>query len=564
MCAGPRPVHVVPPSSARLPSPHRAPAPLPRDEVTMRVLLVHPSALMYSEIFLRLEPLGLERVAGAAREAGHEVRMIDLQVTARSELTRELRSFRPEALGISLNYLANIPEAIGLAEEAKRAVPGCFVFLGGHSVSFVAEQVLEQAEGSVDAVVRGEGEPAIGPLLAAAGEGGGALETVPGIVTPAGRGPAPLMMHGIDSPLPARDLTRDRHRYFIGELDPCASIEFTRGCPWDCSFCSAWTFYGRSYRKASPEAAAEDMARIREPNVFIVDDVAFIRPEHGNAIAAELERRRIRKRYYLETRSDVLLRHPEVFARWARLGLKYMFLGMEAIDAEGLDLFRKRISPDENFRALETARKIGITVAINLIVDPSWDEERFRVVREFALKVPEIVHFTVMTPYPGTEIWHTESRRLTTRDYRLFDIQHAVVPTALPLEKFYEELVRTQAVINRKHLGLRTAYGAARVLARNLLHGQTNFARMLWKFNQVYNPRRQVADHARPVRYELPLPQPVDVGDRTRLYVHTRGATGTAGPGGAARACGANGPTEPGGSAGPAGPVTAQSPEPGA
>ncbi|MFJ8185138.1 hopanoid C-3 methylase HpnR [Streptomyces sp. NPDC096105] len=489
----------------------------------MRLLLVHPSALMYSEIFLRLEPLGLERVAGAAREAGHEVRVVDLQVLSVRRLRDEVRSFRPEALGISLNYLANVPEAIRLAERVKEELPECFVFLGGHSVSFVAQEVIEQAKGAVDAVVRGEGEPAVGPLLEAVRDGG--VDGVPGVVTASGHGPAPLMLHGIDEPLPARDLTRGRRRYFIGELDPCASVEFTRGCPWDCSFCSAWTFYGRSYRKASPEAAADDLAAVREPNVFIVDDVAFIRPEHGDAIAAEVERRRIRKRYYLETRSDVLLRHPEVFERWARLGLRYMFLGMEAIDAEGLDLYRKRVSPDENLKALETARRMGIKVAVNLIVDPAWDEERFRVVREFAMAVPEIVHFTVMTPYPGTEIWHTESRRLTTRDYRLFDIQHAVVPTTLPLDRFYEELVRTQAVINRKHLGLRTAFGAARVLARNLAHGQTNFARMLWRFNQVYDPRRQLADHARPVRHELPLPQRLDVGDRRTLYVHTRGAT---------------------------------------
>ncbi|MEU8844833.1 hopanoid C-3 methylase HpnR [Streptomyces sp. NPDC048564] len=486
----------------------------------MRLLLVHPSALMYSEIFLRLEPLGLERVAGAARDAGHEVRIVDLQVTGRKELDREFTSFRPDALGVSLNYLANIPEAIGLAHSAKQALPDCFVFFGGHSVSFVAEDVLEQADGAVDAVVRGEGEPAMVPLLEAVRDGG--VDGVPGIVTPNGRGPGPRMLHGIDSPVPARDLMRHRRKYFIGELDPCASIEFTRGCPWDCSFCSAWTFYGRSYRKASPEAAGAEMASIREPNVFIVDDVAFIRPEHGDAIAAELERRKIRKSYYLETRSDVLLRNTEVFQRWTRLGLKYMFLGMEAIDAEGLDLYRKRVSPDDNFRALEVARRLGINVAINLIVDPAWDKERFRVVREFALSVPEIVHLTVMTPYPGTEIWHTESRRLTTRDYRLFDIQHAVVPTTLPLDVFYRELVKTQAVINRKHLGLRTAMGALSVLAGNLARGQTNFARMLWKFNRVYNPSRQIADHRRPVRYHLPLPQHLDVGDRRKLYVHTR------------------------------------------
>jgi magnesium-protoporphyrin IX monomethyl ester (oxidative) cyclase len=494
----------------------------------MRLLLVHPSVLMYSEIFLRLEPLGVERVAGAARDAGHEVRIVDLQVLGQADLDRELATFTPDAVGVSLNYLANVPEAIGIARRAKQIVPGCFVFFGGHSVSFIAPHVLEQAGGAVDAVVRGEGEPAIGPLLAAVGDGG--LGQVPGIVTADGPGPAPRLAHGIDRPRPARDLTRRRRRYFIAELEPCASIEFTRGCPWDCSFCSAWTFYGRSYRKATPEQAAEELASINEPNVFIVDDVAFIRPEHGDAIAAAAERRRIRKRYYLETRADVLLRNTEVFQRWARLGLTYMFLGMEAVDAAGLELYRKRVSPDDNFRALETARKLGIFVAINLIVDPAWDTGQFRLTREFALSVPEIVHLTVMTPYPGTEIWHTESRRLTTRDYRLFDIQHAVVPTTLPLEVFYRELVHTQAVINRKHLGLRTAVGALGILAGNLARGQTNFARMLWRFHRVYNPARQLADHHRPVPYELPLPDhhgrtgrgPLTMGERRQLYIHDR------------------------------------------
>jgi len=487
----------------------------------MRLLLVHPSALMYSEIFLRLEPLGLERVAGAALTGGHEVRAIDLQVCDRRELDRELAQFRPDAVGVSLNYLANIPEAIDIAHDVKKALPGCFIFFGGHSVSFVASHVLEQADGAVDAVLRGEGETAVVPLLAAIRDGG--LDSVPGIVTADGHGPGPRLLESIDSPRPARHLMRNRRRYFIGELDPCASIEFTRGCPWDCSFCSAWTFYGRSYRKASPEAAADELASIAEPNVFIVDDVAFIRAEHGDAIAAEIERRRVRKRYYLETRSDVLLRNTEVFERWARLGLSYMFLGMEALDADGLELYRKRVSQDQNMQALETARKLGIMVAINLIVDPAWDTEQFRVVRDFALSVPEIVHLTVLTPYPGTEIWHTESRRLTTRDYRLFDIQHAVVPTTLPLDEFYRELVRTQAVINRKHLGVSAVVGAAKVMARNLAHGQTNFARMIWRFNSVYNADRQVADHHREVRYELPLPVHAENGaGRQVLYLHDR------------------------------------------
>jgi len=312
-----------------------------------------------------------------------------------------------------------------------------------------------------------------------------------------GEGPPPSMIQSLDALRPARDLLPRRHKYFIGTLDPAASIEFTRGCPWDCVFCSAWTFYGRSYRKASPEKAAEELATIREPGIFIVDDVAFIQAEHGYAIGREIEKCGIKKQYYLETRGDVLLRNKEVFECWRRLGLRYMFLGLEAIDEEGLKLHRKRVKISTNFEALEFARALGIAVAIDIIADPDWDEERFRVIREFCLSIPEIVNISVNTPYPGTETFLTESRELTTRDYRLFDIQHAVLPTKLPLERFYQELGRTQAVLNRKHLGL---------AARLLLRGQTNFVRMLWKFNSVYNPARQLADHRQPVRYQMRLP----------------------------------------------------------
>jgi magnesium-protoporphyrin IX monomethyl ester (oxidative) cyclase len=275
-----------------------------------------------------------------------------------------------------------------------------------------------------------------------------------------------------------------------------------------------------------PPAAAAELASIREPNVFLVDDIAFIKADYGHAIAQEVERRRIRKRYYLETRADVLLRNTEVFERWRRLGLTYMFLGIEALDEQGLELYRKRVSPDMNMKALECARRLGIDVAINLIVDPQWDEKRFELVRRFALSVPEIVHLTVITPYPGTEIWHAQAQKLTTRDYRLFDIQHAVLPTKLPLPRFYEELVKTQGVINRKHMGLRTAVSVLGILGRQLAHSQTNFMRMLWKFNSVYDARRQHGDHFRAVRYELPLspPRPSGPTQRTALFVHRRPA----------------------------------------
>ncbi|MDF9393705.1 MULTISPECIES: hopanoid C-3 methylase HpnR [Methylococcus] len=487
----------------------------------MKVFCVHPSPLMYTKVFLRLEPLGLELVAESLRRAGHDIRLMDLQVESHADFLRELDTWRPDVVCFSLNYLANVPEVIDLAKTAKTRLPACFTFVGGHSASFVAKDLLDHGEGLLDCVLRGEGEAGAPRLLETLARGGN-IDEVPGVVSLTGEGPPPGFTNNLDEHLPARDLLKHRRKYFLGTLDPCASIEFSRGCPWDCSFCSAWTFYGRSYRVMSTERIMEDLRRIKEPGIFIVDDVAFIQAQHGMEIGEAIAREGIRKQYYLETRGDVLLRNKEVFKFWKRLGMEYMFLGVEAIDAEGLQKFRKRVSLGKNFEALEFARSLGITVAINLIADPDWDRERFEVIRQWCMEIPEIVNISVNTPYPGTESWHTESRQLTTRDYRLFDIQHAVLPTRLPLPEFYGELVKTQQVLYKKHMGWAAARDTLKILGGHLLHGQTNFLRSLWKFNSVFNPELQLADHRQPVKYPMSLPPPLPDRkiDAKTLYVH--------------------------------------------
>jgi hopanoid C-3 methylase HpnR len=494
----------------------------------MKLLVVHPSCLMYSKIYLRLEPLGLELVAAAARKEGHDVQIIDLQSETLREYFRIIDRWSPDAIAYSCNYLANVPEIIDLAKETRRRLPDSLIMVGGHSASFTAKELLEHADGALDCVLKGEGEPVITDVLAAAESDRKSLHQLPGVITLEGEGPRPRFVASLDDLLPARDLLRHRRRYFIGVLDPCASIEFSRGCPWDCVFCSAWTFYGRSYRTKSPECVIEELATIREPGVFLLDDVAFIQAEHGMKIGEMIARKGIRKKYYLETRGDILLRNKEVFQFWCDIGLEYMFLGIEAIDEEGLKQFRKRVSLSKNFEALEFARSLGVSVAINLIADPSWDRERFRVIREWCMEIPEIVNISVNTPYPGTESWRTESRNLSTRDYRLFDIQHAVLPTKLTLAEFYHELVETQRVLSMKHLGFAALRETAGLAAARLIRGQTNFVRMLWKFNGVYNPKLQIADHSQPVKYEISLPPSrSEKLDRQSMYIHSaRGRDG--------------------------------------
>jgi hopanoid C-3 methylase HpnR len=370
----------------------------------MKVLAVHPGPLMYTKIYLRLEPLGLELVAQAIREAGHDARIIDLQVETHRDYVTLIEEWRPDVIGFSRNYLPNVPEVIDLAKLTKARLPRSAVFVGGHSASFVARELLDHARGAIDCVVKGEGESAVARLLSAFEHDRNAVATLPGCVTATGEGPPPRFVESLDDFRPASDLLRHRRKYFIGVLDPCASLEFTRGCPWDCSFCSAWTFYGRSYRAVGTDRIIDDLERIQEPGIFIVDDVAFIQAEHGLAIGEAIARNGIRKQYYLETRGDVLLRNKDVFRFWKTLGLKYMFLGLEAIDEEGLKKDRKRISLGRNFEALEFARSLGITVAINLIADPDWDRRRFETIRQWCAEIPEIVNIASTRPIRARKV----------------------------------------------------------------------------------------------------------------------------------------------------------------
>src|SRR5262252_2508549 len=92
----------------------------------MKFLAVHPGCLMYSKIYLRLEPLGLELAAAAARQAGHDVRVIDLQADQWPDYFRIVGEWQPDAIAFSCNYLANVPEILDLAAATKAKLPNCF------------------------------------------------------------------------------------------------------------------------------------------------------------------------------------------------------------------------------------------------------------------------------------------------------------------------------------------------------------------------------------------------------------------------------------------------------
>ena len=134
----------------------------------MKFLAVHPSALMYTRIFLRLEPLGLELVAAAARRAGHDVRLIDLQVeTARtiSPTAGELAAGRGLLLGQLSGQRAR--DRRSRQRPPRRCCPTASSSSAATARPSSRAICCAHAEGAIDCVLKGEGEASVAALLEA-------------------------------------------------------------------------------------------------------------------------------------------------------------------------------------------------------------------------------------------------------------------------------------------------------------------------------------------------------------------------------------------------------------
>ncbi len=472
----------------------------------MRMLLVQPpqgTSFGLARI-LTGEPLGLECVGGALRARGHDAELIDLRLDTWEALDRALDD-PPAAVGVSCSFSTDVYATHEIGRFVKERWPELPVVVGGHHASLMPGDFLFPESG-IDAVVIGEGEWTALELMEALGRGA-SIGTVPGVLTPANQGrgfrPRPFTRSLDDLSVPDRSLTeRYRARYHHGLHPRSISIETSRGCPFDCNFCSVWVFYERRALRRSPASIVRELERWSEGYVFITDDLAFLDRAAYRELGDRIGASGVRAIYSCETRSDLVVRHRDLFGSWRQLGLDTVFLGIEKIDDAGLAAVRKRTKggASTNVEAIRILRGEGITPMTMFIADPAWGEDDFDRLEEFvaALELPN-PGFTILTPLPGTELYEQRKDDLLTRDYAYYDVIHAVLPTKLPLERFYERFAR---LYDNAVKDTRPTWAMLRRAAALALSGQ------LWCMRKVYGAVQEMRDPASylrpPVRVRAP------------------------------------------------------------
>lgn len=424
----------------------------------MKVLLVKPhvSLNVARSLYglLHLEPLELEIVAGGI-DPEHEVRILDLTVERAPIRTfdRAVDGFRPNVIGYT-GYANQAGQVKSLAARARTLASDARQVVGGLHATLAPGDFRDVA--ALDWVVRGEGGTAMRTLLRHVAEGRNPPEDgrildrrSAGFTEQADRPPPPFPDDWESIPSPRRDLV-DRARYFCvwqgrpGERLPTlfprtASLQTSRGCPYRCGFCVVPHLHGGRYIPRAVSAVVDEIAAVPETHIYFVDDEMFVKPDRAKAVARELQRRGIRKRYISWARADTICRRPDVFACWRDAGLDLLYVGIESMDDAQLDAYNKRCDVETNGRAVAILRELGIGLHAALMVQPDFSREDFLRMRRAAARLqPCETTFTVFSPPAGTSCWETNRDRFICPDpYAYYDCMHTLLPTALPLKTFY-------------------------------------------------------------------------------------------------------------------------------
>ncbi len=399
---------------------------------------------------IRMPNGALTSLAGNV-DAHHRVAVADLvlvQRTVRATVERLVREWKPELVGLSVMSFQR-KTALRIVQLVRALAPGVPIMVGGYDPSLAAEAYTDPASG-VDFIVRGEGELTFRALVHVL-ERGGDLGAIPGLSYRAGgafRHNPDRAVHGLgDGEIrPPNRAARVLSGYtFLGrQVDV---IETSRGCTFDCSFCSIIEMRGRNFHRYEFERVLADIRDARAHGaraIFIVDDNITLDVKRFEGLCRAIVDTGLDDLLYIvQAMTSAIAGHGATLAPlMRRAGFRYVFLGIENILDDDLRFLKARAknalradgrtTGNATTTAIEHLHRHGMYVVGGLILgNPDDTRESIEANLAFARRWVDYPYIQHPTPYPRTPMNRELRERglIMNDDVEAYDGTTAVVRT---------------------------------------------------------------------------------------------------------------------------------------
>lgn len=362
----------------------------------MKIALIEPRASeanVYSMLSMPL--LGPVYLGTILRNMGHEVEIFNEDM-----FTPDYKNLGADLIGISI-----LTSTAKRGYEIARKFPQDKVIIGGvhatllpdEAIQFARQVVVGEAEGVIADIVSGKRQEKI-------------VQGKP--------------VENLDT-LPSPDFSLIKGLRFSHSLMP---ISTSRGCPFDCSFCSVTKMFGRKYRFRSPENIITEIKSRKAKSIFFCDDNFTAHPKRTKLLLELMLKNKI-KNWSCQVRCDAA-KDKELLDAMAQTGCKLVCIGFESVNPMTLKAYDKSQTIEEIKVAIRSFHKRKIKIH-GMFVLGGEDDNKNTVLEtlKFSLKEKiDTIQMSVLTPFPGTKVYEVlqAQKRIFTKDWSLYDGQHIV------------------------------------------------------------------------------------------------------------------------------------------
>lgn len=406
----------------------------------MKVHLIFSPSLLYSPYEVLGEnmspPLGILYLASYLRS---KIKDIEIKITDGCKIgykytIEEVKTFGADIVGISF-YTTTAYGAFRLSQEVKILLPEALVVFGGPHTTALPRESLNMSK--ADIAVVGEGEETFHQIVKLKSEGKniseflnleGAYFKVNGEIHE--NEPRAFITPLDCIPMPAWDLVdvREYKGWYISKQQPEAIIFFSRGCPYECTFCSncVWKSSKPTVRFRSPEKIADEMEYLNNnfsvKEVFDNSDEFNCNIDHAIKVCREIKKRKLGMTWKTQLRITPFT--EELAKEMAEAGCWYVHLGIESGNQQTLDGINKRINLKDAENTCRILKKYNIKILALFMLFNVWEKDGKLMYEDAKMtkntlkfasmlaknNLVDYIGWSVTTPYPGSPLYEIALR----------------------------------------------------------------------------------------------------------------------------------------------------------